>query len=226
MKKLIIFASALLLGIAAQARIALSLEAGAGTTTTGSAFRYYTLPGSWQTANAERVLKPVLGITISHSKSKLFYGIGVRYWQAVSEYSVSLPGSPFIGTLQATNTLTNVSVPLHIGLHLPLRKLFAEGKVKLGPSFISHELESTYGPFSNTSNSLVSSPVGLVGGLDVGIGGRVLPRMQLQLKYSFMGYLSEVSYDALPVSTLGYKAELKSGRPNMSALMLEASFRL
>ncbi|RYD55005.1 MAG: hypothetical protein EOP56_17425 [Sphingobacteriales bacterium] len=229
MKKILFLSAIAFSSYNTEAKIALSLEAGAGFGIAGSRYEVNNLFYSGQTIlDAQRTVRPVLGATLSYSKHRMFFGIGVRYWTAASKFSdfslYDLKGAP-VATSEMVNTVNSISIPLHAGFHFPVKKLFVEAKVKAGPSIVKQELsvKQTNGDLnlSNVDNNLL-----FVGGADLSIGTRIAPRTQLQLKYSFMSYLADVEYDRIPPASMPFRGALWSDKPNMHAIMLEASFAL
>lgn len=229
MKKLLLLSAFAFVSYSSEAKLALSLEAGAGFGSTGSRFEVDNSFYIGQTIiNPKRTVRPAFGATISYSKNRMFFGVGVRYWSAASEYDLSVAslatGQPVV-VKDLTNTVNSVSIPIHAGFHFPIKKIFIEAKVKAGPSIVSQELSAEYaGDKRNTSN--IDNSILFVGGTDLGIGTRISPRTQLQLKYSFMSYLADVKYDPIPTSFMPYMGAIRSGKPNMHTIMLEASLRL
>lgn len=236
MKKVVLTTLAAFSCLAVEAKLVLSIEGGAGSSTASSSFRYSVSPFSvMRSVDGDRNIRPVLGANVSVSRKLFFAGVGVRYWVASSNYQtavLAMPGFTDV-VMDIDNRIANIYVPVHAGIHVPIKNIFFEGKLNAGPSFYDDAAEIV-GTTGNPRETMVNTPtsfgnttkeVGVVGGIDLGIGTRVSRNLQMQLKYSFMSYLTELEYDSFAINT-DFIGRIQNGRPNIHAIMLEASVRL
>jgi hypothetical protein len=77
----------------------------------------------------------------------------------------------------------------------------------------------------NTPTTFGGVSTGAVGGIDLGLGTRVSRNLQVQLKYSFMSYLTDIKFEGFAINS-DFTGRVQDQKPNIHALMLEASVKL
>lgn len=219
MKKLSLLLLSGLLSMPSMAKIHLGAEVGYAMTNTNS--------------KNTGLSSQYLGIMAGKKFKIVTVDLGLRYWGSNSEAKydyLNALGMP-MGAIDYTSKVNNLSIPISAGIYLPVKKFNILAKAVLAPTFVtSHKHDFNDAQLMLPSGFSIDYEPGTTGyytaaGGEVGIGYSFTSRFSIDLKYSYLTFLSDLKQEnTKPTGFPFYKAPVE--RPVMHGIGIQANIFL